>query len=160
MGNYLDMDLLELDLVPEAVPAEEGRGVGDLPLLDETVAVVVRRRPDTLLHVRRSDQSKNTILSEINKILRITSVKGQSREIYISSGLLNQILMFLDFLKEKNCQSHRTIYLNNFDRIEKKAKIGGFGCQSTFLKSHQTCMICCQADKLAKETVSRYFYFF
>jgi hypothetical protein len=28
------MDLLELNLVPEAVPAEEWRGVGDLPLLD------------------------------------------------------------------------------------------------------------------------------
>jgi hypothetical protein len=34
MGNYLDLDLLELDLVSETVPAEEGRGVGDLPLLD------------------------------------------------------------------------------------------------------------------------------
>jgi hypothetical protein len=56
------MDLLELNLVPETVPAEEGRGVGDLPLLDEAVAVVVRRRPDTLLHVRRSDQSKYAFL--------------------------------------------------------------------------------------------------
>ncbi len=60
MGNYVDLDLLELNLVSETVPAEEGRGVGDLPLLDEAVAVVVRRRPDSLLHVRRSDQSKNT----------------------------------------------------------------------------------------------------
>jgi hypothetical protein len=61
------MYLLELNLVSEAVPAEEGRGVGDLPFLDEAVAVVVRRRPDTLLHVRRSDQSKNTFLSELKK---------------------------------------------------------------------------------------------
>ena len=40
--------LLELDFLPEGVPAEEGGGVGDLPLLDEAVAVEVGRRPVAL----------------------------------------------------------------------------------------------------------------
>ena len=42
--------LLELDLLPEGVPAEEGGGVGDFPLLDEAVAVEVGRSPVALAH--------------------------------------------------------------------------------------------------------------
>ena len=44
---------LELDPLPEGVPPEEGGGVGDLPLLDEAVAVEVGRRPVALRQVGR-----------------------------------------------------------------------------------------------------------
>ena len=44
---------LELDPLPEGVPSEEGGGVGDLPLLDEAVAVEVGRRPVALRQVGR-----------------------------------------------------------------------------------------------------------
>ena len=42
---------LELDPLPEGVPSEERGGVGDLPHLDQAVAVEVWSGPETLLDV-------------------------------------------------------------------------------------------------------------
>ncbi len=43
--------LLELSPVPERVPSEERSLVGDLPHLDQPVAVIVGHRPVALLQV-------------------------------------------------------------------------------------------------------------
>ena len=61
------MNSLELDPLPERVPAEEGGGVGDLPLLDEAVAVEVGRRPVALRQVGRPVVlGEVLVLSQVN----------------------------------------------------------------------------------------------